>query len=160
MQAERRKGLLLPLVLCVCLLLLGGCGKKTVQETVSQRLHANFASGTVAEQKDSHGGFHGDGFARIVLTFSDDGAGRALEWNEKWMELPMPEALDELIERLPEEYRPGRDVSAGYYFFEDRSAQAYDKSDPSAALARGSVNFTLAVYDSETRTLYYCEADS
>ena len=155
----RAKCVLLTLLLAA-MMSLGGCGEKTVQETLSKKLNLNLTVGEIVAQSDSHEGFHGDGFALVVLRFSDDRVGKELGWNEDWLELPMPEALDELMDRIPEAYRPEQDVHSGYYFFEDRYSQTYDRSDPKAALRRGNVNFTAAVYDSETRTLYYCEADS
>ena len=50
-------------------------------------------------------------------------------------------------------------VRHGYYFFEDR----YPSDGPEKEkefLDRGVFNFTVALYDSDNDTLYYCEVDT
>ena len=51
-------------------------------------------------------------------------------------------------------------IENGYYYFYDRHDEATDPYDDSEFLARFSFNFTLAIYDSDTNTLYLCEYDT
>ena len=48
------------------------------------------------------------------------------------------------------------EIREGYYRLIDRHAQAGE----SDILDRHSFNFTLALYDTETDTLYFCELDT
>ena len=51
-------------------------------------------------------------------------------------------------------------VSEGYYFFRDRFPEAEDPTDPAGALERGAFNYTVALYDEQSRSLYYYEMDT
>ena len=51
-------------------------------------------------------------------------------------------------------------VEKGYYFFYDRHSESSDPFDSSEVLDRSSLNFTVAVYDTETDKLYYAEMDT
>ncbi len=44
------------------------------------------------------------------------------------------------------------EVEQGYYYFRDRHSQSQDPTDDSELFGRGSWNFILAVYDSQTGT--------
>lgn len=157
MQSKRLFGIL---ALAAMLLGLSACGEKTLQERISKRVNADVTAGRVLSEEDGHGGFHNDGILRVTLAFEDDRLEKSLSWNEKWRELPLPEAMGVLLEGLPEQFQPEGEMLSGYYFFQDRHSQATDRSDAAAAAQRHSINFTVAIYDCETRTLYYCEADT
>lgn len=47
----------------------------------------------------------------------------------------------------------------GYYFLYDRQAKN-GRAAGADILRRDSLNFTVAVYDSDSRILYYCEMDT
>ena len=48
------------------------------------------------------------------------------------------------------------EIRAGFYRLIDRHAQAGETD----LLSRASLNFTLALYDTNTNTLYFCEMDT
>lgn len=51
-------------------------------------------------------------------------------------------------------------VTGGLYKFVDRHSGADDKSNDASILNRSSFNFSVAVYDPDTATLYYFEFDT
>jgi hypothetical protein len=129
-------------------------------------LGLDLSRGTVTRQEDSHGGFHGDGSAFTVLTF-DAEARQTLEGEmggDCWHPLPMTENAAKAVECLALDKNDTRlipEVEQGYYYFRDRNRESQDPADDSALFDFDrSYNFTLAVYDSETGTLYYFELDT
>ena len=48
-------------------------------------------------------------------------------------------------------------IEKGYYLLEDRHSEAKENLD---LLDRSSYNFTLSVYDTDNRTLYYYKLDT
>lgn len=123
----------------------------------------------VVEEQDTHGGFHGDGSYFLILDCSTN-TETALKIVDSWNELPLSENLDLLMYggekdgttygyHLSEEaHMPN--IENGYYCFQDRHSQMADSSDDSDLLSRGSFNFSLAVYDSDTNRFYYFEFDT
>jgi hypothetical protein len=128
-------------------------------------LGLDLSRGAVTRQEDSHGGFHGDGSAFTVLTF-DAEARQTLEGEmggDCWHPLPMTENAAKAVEYLALDENDTRlipEVEQGYYYFRDRHHESQDPADDSTLFDRYSYNFTLAVYDSETGTLYYFELDT
>ncbi len=51
-------------------------------------------------------------------------------------------------------------VEHGYYYFVDRQAESEQQTSDEQILERVSYNFSIAIYDTDTDTLYYVEADS
>lgn len=51
-------------------------------------------------------------------------------------------------------------VEHGFYYFQDRHSKSTDSSSDVEIFDRGSYNFSLAVYDSDTDRLYYFELDT
>ena len=102
--------------------------------------------------KDTHGWF-GDGETFLTITFEE-----TPEWLADWKELPLTGALVRVNESLANNYFP--DIQQGWYFFKDRHSQSQDSTDDSQLFGRASWNFTLAVYDSQTDTLYYYVLDT
>lgn len=123
----------------------------------------------VVEEKDTHGGFVGDGAYYLILDCSDN-TEDALSIVADWNELPLSENLNLIMyggEKDGVTY--GYDLSEeahmpvienGYYYFEDRHSEAKDATDDSELFSRASYNFSLAVYDSDTNRLYYFEFDT
>lgn len=123
---------------------------------------------TIIQAEDSHGGFHGDGTAYAILDCSQNRE-KARELVAGWKELPLPENLSLTF------YGGERDgmyydfdladqanmpkVEHGFYCFQDRHSKSIDSSD-AEIFDRGSYNFSLAVYDSDTGRLYYFELDT
>jgi hypothetical protein len=153
---------------------LSSCQPRQLADGVQQLLNAragmdclglDLSQGTVTQQEDSHGGFHGDGSAFTVLTF-DAEARKTLEGEISgccWHPLPMTENVAQAVECLALDETGARlipEVEQGYYYFQDRHSDSQNPADDSALFDRYSYNFTLAVYDSEIGTLYYYEEDT
>lgn len=141
----------------------------TLQE-LSQTLSVDLSQGTVVEETDDHGGFHGDGERWVEISLEEE-ISSALE-EAGWQELPLPEPLeaalygvtkvegDRTIAEGPCFQREIPRVSNGYYFFQDRHSEATDPTDPEELMERNSFNFTVALYDRDSQTLYYGEEDT
>ena len=159
-------------------LLLTACGSQTPQEEVSQALGIDVSSGQVISASDDHGGFHGDGTTFVQLQFSDSGVLEQIEESGRWEAFPLDRTAQALVYGVTEEFGTEEtgitvfqdgpylvdsdgdplvsEIREGYYQLIDRHAEA-GQSD---ILDRHSFNFTLALYDTETDTLYFCELDT
>lgn len=155
-----------------CLLLCGlaGCGSETMADRISEV--TGLPSGVVQDSFDNHGGFHGDGIAYAVVTFPDSAAERAIAQNPDWKPYPLDDTLQALLYGVTTASESSGpyvtdddgtplfpEISDGYYVLLDR----YEESAPGHEediLHRASFNFTVAIYDKETRTLYYAEMDT
>lgn len=155
-----RKLLIITLIL---LLILPGCSDKT--GNISGTLGTDVSAAEVLISEDSHGGFHGDGEAYMVLQFRNE-TQLFVPDSPFWHALPLPENLNSVLygnnimltddagnPRVPE-------IENGFYFFCDRHSKSTDPADDASIFSRGSLNFTLAVYDADTYTLYYYEQDT
>ena len=168
------------MLLCLALLLAlwsAACG-----ETVSlpKSLGVNASQRTVQDHWDDHGGFHGDGTAYWEIAFSPEEAAaleKSLQGAQGWHALPLDNDVRYLlygtegIEKAQDgayisvnPYLTGKDggplfpkVEEGYWFFYNKQTDSYTAA---GALNQPSLNFTAAVYDSQSRTLYCGELDT
>ena len=123
----------------------------------------------VIDEKDTHGGFHGDGFYYLLLDCSEK-TEEAKALIKDWKPLPLTENL-QLIMYGGEK----NGVSYGYYLAEkahwpvinngvykflDRYPDAVDEAEDRDLFNRNSYNFSVAVYDLDTNILYYFEFDT
>lgn len=123
----------------------------------------------IIEEKDTHGGFFGDGSYYLTLDCSEN-AEKARDIIKDWKALPLSEILEvtmyggkigdtEYMFNFAEEaHLPN--VSNGVYKFVDRHSEATNESDESDLLNRGDLNFSIAIYDFDTNILYYFEEDT
>ena len=154
---------------------LSGCQSKQEDSTIkdiSRVLGIDVSSGQVISALDDHGGFHGDGTTVVEIQFSDTSCQEQVEESEIWCEFPLTDNLTALVYGLrSDEVSIGpilsRDdnpvipeVANGYYCFVDRHSESTDPQDDSGVLNRYSFNFTIAIYDTDTNTLYYMELDT
>ena len=141
---------------CACLTLLlclTACGPGTGADLVASALDLNTSQAEAGTHTDSHGGFLGDGLTHIVLDFPDDGPLEQLEQDRQWIPLPMDATTKALLSFV--DAGELASIPQGYYRLIDRHS---DIQTP--ILSRNSYNFTLAVYDSQQRTLHYFELDT
>ncbi len=114
------------------------------------------------ESKDDHGGFHGDGLRQDVLQFSpEDGEvveKRIKSRGDLWNPGPFDDYLGGVV------YAGGhgakeagwpRNPENAYWFFKDRHNQK-----EKILTERHSWNYTAALFDTDTDTLYYLEFDT
>ena len=159
---------LLPVVV-LSLLLTISCQEQTIQGHISNELGIDVGNETVLSHEDDHGGFHGDGGLTVVLHLTDEATVDRIK--ENWTPLPLTENLTILIygkecEGIRPKFGNGSGsslfpaVEHGYYYFFDRHSGAVDPSDDTNVLVRHSYNFTIAIFDTDTNTLYYTEQDT
>ena len=140
---------------------------------ISHNLSIDTSSASVSSSYDTHGGFHGDGAACIILRFPDSALSKTLSHSLLWHSLPLNQSLTAFAYGFSSEtFSAGPyltdesgapllpQIKNGYYYFEDRHADSTDPRSTAALLSRASINATLAVYDADTCTLYYCELDT
>ena len=162
---------ILGLILVVGWLCCRGEEANSYLRKVSKALDIDIKDGEIMQESDSHGGFHGDGTTLIEIKLTDQDVLRQME--ERWKEMPLSENLTALVYGLQTEgYSVGPalhsgdgkpmipEVKNGYYYFTDRHYQSTDAQDDSKVLDRYSYNFTIAIYDINTQTMYYMELNT
>lgn len=145
--------------------------QKEDKKITSQQLNVNLDKGKYLKRKNKYGGFlNGDGYYFSIMQFKDeDDISDDLKNNPEWNELPMPSELKLSLgmevdgKKLDLEYREEDgviipDVQNGFYFFRNRQNEANPKDIN--AVSRMPWNYTAAVYDSDTHTLYFFEIDT
>lgn len=173
-----KKKLLSAIVCILVLFLLSACqSSRSPEEKLSDVLGIDISSGTINTSSDSHGGFHGDGQLFISISFPDSHIAEELSEKNAWCSLPLSETLTALVYGIQTETSQTgpylKDQSGdplfpemryGYYYFIDRQPrQPFQNAgghDDTNILDRYSLNFTIAIYDIETNTLYYAELDT
>lgn len=173
-ENKRIKGLLAVLfALCICLMT--ACAVPIDErEVLSEALGADISSGEIQTYTDSHGGFHGDGETYAEVVFSDDDFLNAIENDAQWCALPLTQNLSAIVYggmtsngttwapsiTNDEDELLVPTISNGYYFFKDRHYESEDAKDDSSLFDRYSMNFTIAIYDSDTKILYFYKLDT
>ena len=139
---------------------------------VSDALGIDALGGTLEASVDSYGGFRGDGMLFAQIAYPDDRILHQIEVDPTWKELPLSEVVEVLTRGVSDEtgqYGPYLtdtgaalfpQVENGYFYFRDRHDQSADPTDDSQVLKRASINVTVAIYDADSRTLYYGELDT
>ena len=168
-------------VMAALALILSACGvgsARGVLDEVAGVLELDLSGCEVVSSRDSHGGFHGDGTAFAELNCSHTGVLDQIKEDSNWKAFPLDRTAQSLVYGVTEQtgteetgimvYQTGPyltgeegdplvpEIREGYYRLIDRHAQAGE----SDILDRHSFNFTLALYDTETATLYFCELDT
>lgn len=116
------------------------------------------------EEKDTHGGFHGDGEAFVKVYFSNEQANKfinKINENNHWNKLHMPERLRERVSNA-DEVEKIPNVENGYWYFIDRHTKTKDKYNYNEIFDsdRASLNFSVAVFDTDTNILYFYALDT
>ena len=167
-------------ILVILSLFLGASGNQQLANqlntvNVSQTLQVALAQGTIVENVDTHGGFHGDGESLKVWKIDDNSMLEQIQVDSEWKELPLTENLEALLYGVvydnglsvnqvgpyvdfSEEQLPH--IQNGYYYFVDRQAETEQQHSDAQVMERASFNFSIAIYDTDTDTLYYVEVDS
>lgn len=157
---------MITIAVLICLVFCA-CGITESQRTVY--FGFEISKFTVVEEKDTHGGFLGDGSYYLILDCSQNPS-QAHEVIKEWKELPLTENLDLVMyggKRNNESYGYNfaerahwPTISNGVYKFVDRHSESVDEADDTNLLSRYSFNFSIAVFDLDTDTLYYFEMDT
>ena len=150
-------------------LLLSACGvgsARGVLDEIAGALELDLSGCEVVSSWDDHGGFHGDGTAFAELNCSHTGVLNQIKEDGNWKAFPLDKTVQSLVYGVTEQtgpYLTGEEgdplvpeIREGYYRLIDRHAKAGETD----LLDRASLNFTLALYDTERDTLYFCEMDT
>lgn len=152
----KRIGVFCILLFCVTL---SACG--LTEDTLSKHFGFKTSDFIISEEKDTHGGFHGEGSYYLILDCSQN-ADKARSIVENWTALPLSENLHHVMYdgyHFAEKARwPA--IENGVYKFVDRQSRSKNSSDDSGILDRYSFNFSIAVYDFDSDILYYFEIDT
>lgn len=167
---------LFALTLALC----SGCGlifHSDEKKEAGEALGLDLTSAAVIESRDTHGGFLGDGTQFLKLDCGGAHAVEQIENSAHWKPLPVLTHVSTLlyggegwapIVKI-DDYDSGvydqplfPKVENGWYFFYDRydNGVSFDRYDDSLVLGRFSFNFTVALYDADTDTLYYAKVDT
>jgi len=161
-------------IFVLSLLFLSGCSIGSDHEAyMAEQIDLTIPAAENVSYTDGHGGFLGDGETFGKIEFSAANGTEfvsAIEHSEEWNTMPLPENLSLVMyggERGGTTY--GYDfaeewdipvIENGYWFFDDRHSESSAPRSDMDLLDRASFNFTLAVYDMDTNTLYYYELDT
>ena len=164
------------ILLAVILVLFIGCSSQKpdrLLKGISDAIRVDVSAGEVLSEEDSHGGFHGDGSAIVEIRFKENTIEEEIREPGDWKALPLTENLMALVYGIHSEYssvgpmvHDGTGtpiiptIENGYYYFYDRHAESLNPGDDSDVIGRASYNFTIAIYDTDNRILYYIEFDT
>ena len=115
------------------------------------------------EEKDMHGGFHGDGETLAKFYFSDKQAKELtsnISNNSHWNNLPIPEILQECAYNSIDEDIENPFINNGYWIFLDRHSEAIDKYYYNEIFNRASLNYSIATFDIDSNVLYIYSLDT
>lgn len=164
-----KKRLLAAGVMSALLVALTACGAVDPQDAVSKELEIDVSGGSEVSDYDTHSG-NGDGVSCVVFSFADDQVAQEIEGDSAWSALPMDQTAQALAYGVSDETSSvgpyltddaGEpllpEVQNGYYRLIDRHSDAGDGQN---LLERFSLNLTLALYDTDSNTLYFCKLDT
>ena len=152
------------IVLMGCVLRTGG-GDDFLYDRIEESLGIDVSDAAIVQSYDDHSGFHGDGTIFAAFSFEDNALEERISAPGGWKVLPLTDTLTTLVYGTRTETTATGPfigitmpkVEEGYYVFHDRLNEC-DTDD--LVLTRGSYNYTIAIYDSLSDTLYYCEYDT
>lgn len=159
-------------IICLFLSLLflfTACGPSDPLDGISAELGADLTAGTLVYGTDNHSGFHGDGTTILQVVLPDFTPPESPNWHP----LPLTENLSRVFFGTSGDAHTQKPLCAdeygnpilprienGCYFFLDRHSQSTDPADDTDLFSRYSWNFTAAVYDFDTATLYFFRFDT
>lgn len=163
---KRKKNMMSPAgILLVLTLFLNGCSSSgNAESIVSESLSIDVSGAEEITDADSHEGLHNDGTTYIILKFKDNRLSEQIKGNSQWHSLPMDRKTETLAYGISDREKSIGpylgdielpEIQNGYYRLIDR----HEENDTDI-LERTSFNFTLGIYDTDTKTLYFCEIDT
>lgn len=152
-------------ILCIAVIFTS-CDGQSTEKIIKNEIGVDISGCIIESDKDSHTGFLGDGETLVTIDCSQN-KDEILNQISGWNKLPLTENLQIVMYGDNEgngyrlAYENGiPEITDGYYKFINRHDEAKSKSSDSGMLEAYSMNFTLALYDSETDIMYYYEFDS
>lgn len=145
-------------ILMIAVICFGWRIAKQTQTEISKDTGIRLYQAAIVSKDDTHGGFHGDGTTFIVVDCSKIDVIKEMQNAAGWKELPLSDSSRNLIYTFCD--LPFPEITNGYYYFCDRHREAAGIYDDTKVTERSSLNFTIAVYDSDTGMLYYSRVDT
>ena len=146
--------------LLAILLLLSACGKSDALSRVCAECETDLHGGVIEAESDSHGGFHNDGCLQLIIQYDESFDTNDMESNPHWHTLPLAGSLRTFVYQPYDEKLSIPEIKNGYYYFRDRHSESSDPYDDGELLDRYSFNFTLAIFDCDTKKLYFIKYDT
>lgn len=169
------------LVGCLILMLLGASffsliyNPKTDEElffeTLNNKTNIDFKKCALVSEKNTHGGFMGDGTTyKIYNCYQQDISTKKLKSNLN--SLPLSENISKEMSSKRMDYNGEsysyekiiKAITNGYYLFIDNYSEYYndieDIYSDEMLLKRPATNYTLGIYDADTKFFYYFEVDT
>ena len=154
------------IVILIILFCIYGCSYVNKIDRINSEIELDNSSCKIIRDKDTHGGFLGDGdyFAELKC--------KSINYEKlasNWKELPLSSSLEEILNvkqcgdrgclNVFEKYSIPN-IENGYYYCVDRHSESIDKYDSTDINNRSSWNFTLAILDKESNTVYFYKLDT
>lgn len=154
------------IIICLMIVTYNFINKKEPLEYISDIIEVDLNKCKIDTSIDTHGGFLGDGryFAKIDCSNQNN-------YNEfsDWKKLPLSNPLKKVMEMnicdddgcstVFEKYNIPK-IDNGYYYFLDRHSDAKDKHNDDDLNNRYSRNFSLAIFDADSKIIYFYELDT
>ena len=156
---------ILLIIIIICILIVCSL-KNNKKNTILKEIEINSNKCELEKEFDTHGGFLGDGsyYAQIKCSKLN-----YKKLSKNWKKLPLSESLNQVTQtkwcdnktckNIYEKYSIP-DIKNGYYYFMDRHRESNNKYDDTNINNRASWNFTLAIINKDTNTIYYYELDT
>lgn len=164
------------LIVIALLISFSGCAnieKNSTLREISNDLNVNVSDGNIVAEQDSHGGFHGDGTSLVKIQFSDNQIEENIKNTQDWHAFPLDKTAQTILYGYKSEnvisgpYLEDDDgntlvpqIKNGYYWLKDRLEKTSNNEPETDIPHHVSLNFTIAVYDSDSKVLYYCKEDT
>lgn len=162
-----RKLIAFILIISSLILNFSGC---ILKEPDAVSLGISYDNATLVKEYDNHQGGFGDGITYNEYSFRECPVTDKVLSDSHWHKFPVSENVTAIFygsdNRAPYVTRENDDkpltpkVENGYYFFYDRHSESKNTADDTDVFSRVSVDFTVAIYDTDKNILYYCEYDT
>lgn len=138
----------------------------SAEKHIKNEISVNISSCKIIEDKDTHGGFHGDGeyFVKANCKKNND---KILKQLYKWKVFPLSEHLKPIVYGNNDEELGGLatkmgipKINNGLYYFVDRHRGGPVETNGENLFERTSFNYTIALYDKDRSMFYYYELDT
>lgn len=150
-------------MLLLIILFLTGCSLER-KAYIGRVIDVNIDSCNIEFQRDTHGGFLGDGDYFGKLKCSNN-----LDLSSNWKLLPLSSSIQEVLEMSMcnqsdclnfFERNHVSEITNGYYYFYDRHSESINPYSDIDLNNRSSYNFSLAIYDIDNNIIYFYEFDT
>ena len=165
-----KKNILLCIILIICIaalvLMVFNIIYNNKLDYISKILNLDINNCKLINYENSHDGFLGDGeyYAKLNCTTNESNIIK-----DKWTKLPLSEELNKALDikfcsgngcsTFFERYNI-QEIKEGYYYFYDRHSDAINSNDEKIINDRSSYNFSIGLFDSDSKNLYFYELDT